>query len=147
MNHARFWTGLVFLGGLPMGLVLEVVREAAPVESLLEGHVRCNGRSMTNGVVFFYSQDGNRASDVIAVIGSDGFFSCRPVWPMDDGARVRFKVLVYSEVDACPSSAAPPGPASGFSSSSLRSPVAKLRGSFDVSVGPEPTSLEIDLTD
>lgn len=160
MNHARFWTGLVFLGGLPMGLVLEVVNESVPIESTLEGRVRCNGRLLTQGVVYFYSQDSDRGSDVIAPINPDGTFSCRPVWPGDDGSRVRFKVHVYPGMapekfsampsEPVPSSAIPTQPVPSIASPSVPAtvgPSSLILGAFDVSLGPEPTYVEIDLKD
>ncbi len=147
MNHARFWTGLVFLGGLPMGLLLGLVRETVPIESTLEGHVRCHGRPMAGGVVYFNSQDCDHASDVIAEILPDGTFSCRSVWLVDDGSRVRFKVHVYKRLEPPQSSAPPSGPAPGFSPPAVPAPVSSLLGSFEISLGAEPTALEIDLKD
>lgn len=149
MNNARFWTGLVFLGGLPMGLAVGTAPGSAWCESTLEGQVRYNGHPVTHGVLFFYSQQRERSDDMVATIGPGGRFSCSTYLAQDDGERVPFRVHITPDPRHCKADVKP---ATQPPASVAPWPVdpgswAAAGECFQITLGPEPTRLEIDLTD
>lgn len=92
MRNARFWTGLVFFGGLPMGLVMGMVREPVPQTSHLEGYVTYHGRPLTQGVIYLQSQDREHADDIFASIEANGHFAGSTRWSHDLVGRARFQI-------------------------------------------------------
>src|SRR4051794_22145539 len=107
MRPARFWTGLVVVGGLGMAVLAAIPGGRPAPSGRVEGTVAYHGRPLAGGAVFFTPEGSADSVGMMARIDEEGRFECDPRWRRDREGRMWYRIDI---LPAPPGSAPSPPP-------------------------------------
>lgn len=170
MRRARFWTGVSILMSPFVGFVLSNGAHLLAPGPTVDGRIMYHGRPVKNTWVTLASFDRKQSGDMIGHTDREGYFRCRPQWWDPDKERLTFDIRMTPdprrERREAPSSllgAEPSSAVRGVPGGRRRVALASMstdrdepragvfrrpvRKPIEVSIGPEPVYLDIDLKD
>jgi hypothetical protein len=168
MRSIRWWIGLV-LGVIIVGTAVTLAWTPGCDPNAtggVWGYVTYNGQPVNDAAIFFVPAEGDQGLWVAGTIHSNGSYSINSSRPRAAPGRVRYKICVVpngltpgrhtslsSESAAGTNEPGSPSPESPASQKSAASPAFPKRfhtvhtSGLEVTLGPEPTRIDVNLTD